>query len=396
MAVESMSDTVLFFVYSNRYSCADRIEGARQYADRVGWRIQVIERNNADSPLDVKGLVDFWKPVGIIAECGGGIPEISRKTVGRIPLVYLDEDPNGKKGRALYVNSNSAQVGEIAAKELLALDLPHYAFVGWRRRRFWSEARKAAFMDAVRLHGRDCAVFKCPQRVDDAFRRERLLSWIKALPKPCGVFAANDPVGEEVLTLAASAGLSVPDELAVIGVDDDQMICERTRPTLSSIKLDFGQGGYICAEMLDRRIHDPRFTSAAAMFGPSFVTRRQSTRRIAQTDRRVASAVEFIRLKACDGIGTPEVAREMGLSRRMAEIVFRRHAGRTIRDEIQFARMERVESLLLDPDRDISAIAAFCGWTSDSALRRLFRELHGGQSMREWRAAHCATRHRRM
>ena len=382
-----MSNTVLFFTYSNKYSCADRIGGARRYAEKVGWNIQVVERNNVDRPLDVEGLVDFWKPIGVIAECGGGIPEISRKTLGDLPLVYLDEDPDGAKGRSLYVNSDSKRVGEVAAKELLALELPHYAFAGWRRPRFWSEGRRIAFAAAMKLNGRDCDVFDCPPEADEAQRRKLMLEWIRGLPKPCGVFAANDPVGEEVLALAATAGIAVPDELAVIGVDDDPVICERTNPTLSSIRIDFVQGGYICAEMLDRRLRDPGFTSATAVFGPLYSTRRQSTRRSARTDWRVSNAVEFIRRNACDGIGTGEVAGVMGLSRRMAEIVFHKYEGRTIRDEILSVRMERVERLLRDPSRDVAAIASFCGWSSGSALRKLFKERHGGLSMREWRAS---------
>ena len=378
-------DTVLFFVYSNKYICSDRIEGARRYAEKVGWNIQVVESNNTGDVLDMKGLVDFWKPIGVIAECGGGLSESVHRTLERLPIVYLDEDPCRKNGKALYVNSDSSLVGEIAAKELLALNLPHYAFAGWFKPRFWSEERGKAFADAIKLNGCDCRVFAHPGRADGSHRQKLLRAWLKSLPKPCGIFAANDPVAEEILTIAASAGISVPEELSVIGVDDDHVICERTRPTLTSIKLDFVQGGYICAEMLHRRLRNPQFKSAEAKFGPVFVTRRQSTRRSAQTDRRVARAVEFIRLNACDGIGTTEVAREMGLSRRMAEIAFVRHVGHTIRDEILSARMERVERMLRDPGRDVAAIASFCGWSSGSALRRLFKKLHNGQTMREWR-----------
>ena len=380
-----MTDTVLFFVYSNKYICANRIEGARRYAEKVGWNIQVIERNNVDRPLDIRGIIDFWKPIGVIAECAGGIPEISRKTLGKIPLVYLDEDPNGGKGRGLYVNSNSPRVGEIAAKELLSLNLPNHAFVGWRQPRFWSEDRRRAFVAALKLHGHDCIVFGSPSRVSDVRRRELLRDWLKALPKPCGVFAVHDPVGEDILTLAALARISVPDELAVIGVDDDPLICERTNPSLSSIRLDFEQGGYICAELLDRRLKDSHFTSAAVKFEPVFVTRRQSTRGFAQTDRRVVKAIEFIRRSACDGICTNDVAAEMGLSRRMAESAFRRQRGHTIHNEINSVRMERVERLLRNPRQDISSIARLCGWSSESVLRKIFKDLHNGLSMREWR-----------
>jgi LacI family transcriptional regulator len=383
-----MADTVLFFVYSNKYICANRIEGARRYAERTGWNIQVIERNSTDNPLDIKGIVDFWKPIGVIAECGGGIPEISRRTLDGVPCVYLDENPAGEKGSALYVNSDSVRVGELAAKELLALNMPNYAFVGWKRPSFWSEDRRQSFMSALKLHGRGCIVFKCPPVLSELQRRESLAAWIRSLPKPCGVFAVHDPIGEEVLTLAASAGISVPDELAVIGVDDDPVICESTKPTLSSIMLDFEQGGYICAELLDRRLNDPQFVQAERKFGPVFVTRRQSTRHAALTDVRVAKAVEFIRRSACDGIGTQEVAKEMGLSRRMAELAFRRHAGRTIHEEIESARMERVERLLRNPRQGIAAIAGLCGWASGSVLRKMFKERHGGLSMREWRLTH--------
>lgn len=381
-----MAKTVLFFVYSNRYDCANRIDGARRYAEKVGWEIQVIERNNVDRRLEVKGIIDFWKPIGVIAECGGGIPEISRETLGRIPLVYFDEDSRGAKGRGLYVNSDSLRIGELAAKELLSLNLPNYAFVGWRRSRFWSEERRMAFASALKLHGYTPIIFSAPPKVSELRRRKMLAEWLKALPRPCGVFAANDALAEEICSMASSAGITVPDELAVIGVDDDSVICERTNPSLTSIRLDFEQGGYMCAELLDRKIHDPRFMQISLKFGPVLVARRGSTRRFAQTDRRVAKAVEYIRRNACEGVGTLEVAREMGLSRRMAEVLFRRHANRSIHEEIVTVRLERVKVLLSNLRQDISAIASLCGWSSESVLRKTFKERFG-VSMREWRTS---------
>ena len=383
-------NTVLFFVYSNKYICANRIEGARRYAERRGWNIQVVERNNVDRPLDIKGIIDFWKPIGIIAECAGGVPELSRQTVGRIPLVYLDEDPDGEKGRALYVNSDSQQVGEIAAKELLSLDLPHYAFVGWRKPRFWSEIRRKAFQSAVRLHGKECTVFECPPNATDAKRVKMLGAWLKALPKPCGIFAVHDPVAEEVLQQAAVLGLSIPEDIAVIGVDDDPIICERTIPPLTSIGLDFEQGGFLCAQLLDARIRNPDVKSARQTFGVTSVTRRLSTRRFRQSDRRVTKAIAYIRRTACEGVTVPMVAAVMGLQRRMAEIVFRRETGHSIHDEIVDVRLERVESLLRNPRQEITAIAQLCGWKSPAALRTAFFSRHG-QSMRAWRSGLSAS-----
>ena len=381
-----MTGTVLFFVYSNKCICANRIEGARRYAEKVGWSIQVVERNNVDRPLNIKGIIDFWKPIGIIAECAGGVPELSRQTVGKIPLVYLDEDPDGEKGRALYVNSDNRQVGEVAAKELLSIDLPHYAFVGWRKPRFWSEIRRKAFQTAVRLHGKDCAVFECPPNATEAKRVKMLGNWLKALPKPCGIFAVHDPVAEEVLQQAAVLGLSIPEDIAVIGVDDDPIICERTIPPLTSIGLDFEQGGFLCAQLLDARIRNPDVKSARQTFSVTTVARRLSTRRFRQSDRRVTKAITYIRRTACEGVTVPMVAAVMGLQRRMAEIVFRRETGHSIHDEIVDVRLERVENLLRNPRQEITAIAQLCGWKSSAALRTAFFSRHG-QSMRDWRAS---------
>jgi LacI family transcriptional regulator len=211
-----------------------------------------------------------------------------------------------------------------------------------------------------------------------------LAEWLKSLPRPCGIFAANDATAAEVCTMASSFGISIPDELAVIGVDDDPIICERTKPSLSSIRVDFEQGGYICAELLDRRIHDPHFTQASFTYGTVLVARRGSTRRMACMDRRVVKALEYIRKNACEGIGTTDVAAVMDVSRRMAEAIFRRKLNRSIHEEIVLARLERAKLLLCNPRHDISSIAGLCGWSSESVLRKTFKERFG-VSMREWR-----------
>lgn len=375
--------TILFFVYSNKYICANRIAGARRFAERRGWNVQVVERDSR--LLDVKGVIDFWKPIGIIAECAGGVPELSHETVGEIPLVYLDEDPDGEKGRALYVNSNNAQVGEAAAKELLSLDLPHYAFVGWQKPRFWSEIRRESFQSAIRLHGKACQVFVGPRKASEARWRAALGAWLKELPKPCGLFAVHDPVAEQVLQQAAVSGICVPNELAVVGVDDDPVICERTTPSLTSVGLDFERGGYLCAQLLDECIRNPDLTDVRLVFGVTSVVRRLSTRRFRLGDCRVNKAIVYIRRTACEGVTVPMVAAVMGLRRRMAEIVFRRVTGHSIHEEILMVRLEHVENLLRNPRQEIIPIAQLCGWKSPAALRAAF-QAHYGKSMRAWRA----------
>lgn len=375
-------ETVLFFVYSTRHICQNRIDGARRYADGHGWRIQVIERNNR--PIDVKGVIDFWKPVGIIAECAGGVPEVSHETVGDIPLVFMDEDPNGDKGHGLYVNVNSTRIGEIAAREMLSIGFPCYAFVGWQKRRYWSEERRIAFERIISAHGKECVSFTTP--ISGAPRRKHLQKWLKTLPKPCGIFAVHDPVAEELLELASIEGISVPDEISVIGVDDDPIICERTSPKLTSIHTDFNAGGYLCAELLGRAISDSHLKSMRLRYEPMYVAHRMSTCRMPGASPRVRKALEFIRGNADDtDLDVSAVIAGMGCSRRLAELRFREETGRSIYSEILAARLERVENMLRNPLQKIESIAAKCGWSSESALRNVFKRYHDGLSMSEWR-----------
>jgi len=377
-----MSSTVLFLI--DRASGADRVAGARRFAAKRGWDVQVVERTGPR--MDVKGVVDFWKPIGVVADCGGFFPDVSRKTVGRVPLVYMDEDPDGGKGKGLYVVADSPRIGDLAARELLSLDLDHYAFVPWRHPRYWSEARRDAFARAIRLHGRDCSVFFCPS-ADAGRRRKALVAWMRDLPKPCGIFAAHDPVAEEVLSVAAFLGLSVPEEIAVIGVDDDPRICDHSSPPLTSIRLDFDETGYVCAELLAEKIDNPSLDHVVRTYEPVCVVRRLSTRRLGKSDPRVTRALQHIRRNACvpNGADVDAVAAAMGLKRRMAENVFRAQTGRSIHDEVVAVRMEHVERLLSSPRQNIGAIAHLCGWASESVLRKAFKEHHDGLSMREWR-----------
>ncbi len=195
----------------------------------------------------------------------------------------------------------------------------------------------------------------------------------------------HDPVAEAVLQEASVQGIRVPEDLAVVGVDDDPIICERTSPSLTSIGLDFEQGGFRCAQLLDERLKNPEVEDVRLTYGVTSVTRRVSTRRFQQSDQRVVKAITYIRRTACEGVTVPMVAAVMGLQRRMAEIVFRRVTGHSIHDEILMVRLEQVENLLRNPRQEIIPIAQLCGWKSPAALRAAF-QAHYGKSMRAWRA----------
>ena len=326
--------TILFFSSASRHSCRKRVAGVQRYFSDSDVQIQIIEGNY--QKIDVPRLLDFWKPVGCIAECGSDRNNFSPATFGDIPTVYLDKDPAKTDGIRFSVNADLVGSATLAAKELLALNLPNYAFVGFRKPLFWSVAREKAFTESIRLNGATCHVFG--ERCETDIRRlGALRKWLRELPKPCGLFAAFDGTAEEVLAACQQERIVVPDDIAVLGVDNNEEVCEQTKPTLSSICPDFEKAGFLCGELLDLQLQDPKAKAQSRTFGLLGVVRRRSTKLFSRTDPKVTDALEFIRLHACERIRVDDVAAVMACSKRTAEIRFSRLVKHTIADEIRMS-----------------------------------------------------------
>lgn len=373
--------TVLFFISSTRHTCTNRLEGILRYARTRDWHLQVVER--AFHKVNVRQQLDFWRPIGVIAECGCGADELTASAFGDLPVVYFDADRESR-GSGHYVGSDSMAVAKLAAERLLALGLKNYAYVGFWIPTFWVRERRDAFVAAIAKSGHGCHVFDTEREWLPHVRQTELAEWVRSLPRPCGIFAANDYVGEELLNICAQLGLSVPDDIAVLGVDNDEGICENTVPTLSSIAPDFAEGGHLAAELLGKVIANPRLRPTVIQFPVTRVVTRQSTRRMVCDRRRIAEAVEMIRKKACEGISVPDVVSFIGEPRRTAEMHFREATGRSIHEEIDEVRFAKVFELLKNPRQFVTAIPVLCGFATGVALRKAFR-LRTGMSMSDWR-----------
>lgn len=226
-----------------------------------------------------------------------------------------------------------------------------------------------------------CGGRHSPQNV--AWQKE-LRRWISQLPKPCGIFAANDIIAVEVLTAAVQAGFDVPREIAVCGVDNFVPICEHATPTLTSVQPDFLLAGELAARTLDEISGEKRSRTIRLTFGPANIVRRASTRTARRYDPEVTAALELIRRHACEGMSSADVVKTFRCSRRMAEIRFRQVVGHSILDEIQAIRLENAKRLLSCSEMDIGAIANFCGFKAANALWKFFRQ-ETGMSPMKWR-----------
>lgn len=374
--------TVLFIVSATRFSCRKRLNGAFRFFKGTNYRLQVIERRYKKIPI--KKILDFWKPVGCIAECGSGADELKQSAFGKVPVVYLDLKPSASKFVKYSVRSDSRLPGELAARELLKLGVENFGFVGFTKRYYWSVEREKAFAEAIKMNGKNFWSFRSHSSDDNLKRIAELRRWISEIPKPCAIFTAMDPISEEVLGVCGDLKLSVPREVMVLGVDNDEEICENTKPTLSSIGQDFDQAGYLAAELLVARLANPRLKRQERIFGTSGIIHRQSTCNYRRRDARVLKALELIRKKSCDGLSVGEVVAFMGCSTRLAELRYLEVTGRTIKQAIGLTRIEHAKLLLQEGREKVSRIAALCGYGDVSSLRKAFQKATG-KTLREWK-----------
>ena len=254
--------------------------------------------------------------------------------------------------------------------------------------RYWSVERARHFRDIIRLNGGTCAEFSARGKSSPLAWNRDLRRWLRDLPRPCGIFAANDEVSNLVRGVCAAEGLKIPDEIAIVGVDNDESVCMSVRPNLSSVLADNEQMGFLAAHLLAEQFRQPNLRPTSRVVPPLMVIRRDSTRRHTCTDSRVSKAIDLIREKACDGLRARDVLRVLDGARRTAEMHFREATGRSVLEEIQRVRLERACELLTDRSRPIKVVANLCGYASESAFRKVYRAQFG-TSPRQTQATDC-------
>ena len=347
-----------------------KLAGAQKAAHEAGVALQLIESAAVDE-LRVRRLLDFWNPDACIVESGDDVQYCPVDAFGDTPTVFIDRDPATLPDSAKSVNIDSGAVGAAAARELMALGLSHFACLPVSKNVFWAAERTAAFLDALELNGRSCDVFRSQSRNMTA----AISRWLTALPRPCGIFAATDRLGAVLLPLIAKIGATAPGDFAVVGVDNDEAICEHTSPTLSSVMPDFHLAGRLAV----RSLCTPR-SPARMLFGIVGLVRRASSFRRNTAIPGLGAAIDAIRTRACDGISARDVAATMGVSRRLAEMRFKAGTGKTILKAIHERRLEMAKELVSHSENPLEAIPGMTGWKSASSFRERFRAAFG-QSM---------------
>lgn len=404
-----MKSKVLFLFTAGRTEVGEeKLAGARRHADALGWNLVPLVPEGGISAAFVRSAVSRLHPAGCIVDCSGGYKVPPRRLFGALPVVYLDV-PAGIRGAAAgrTVSVDDAAVALAAFRELTAGRPVAVAAVEAKGLPPWSRIRARAFLAAASEKRLPCRVFHARRDETEPARDARLSAWLSALPRPCGVFAANDTTGSEVTAACRALRLHVPREISLVGVDNIEARSNAPEAPFTSIRLDFERMGYVAAKMLgeemvkrhgtnvtgrtpetDSASHasqlSPKSHSPVASVGPLMGVRRKSTSGRGRHEPRIAEAVAMIRREACSGLTAESLMKRFPFSRRLFEMRFREATGHSILDAILHVRLEKALTLLSETDTAIGAIYAYCGFESNRALDYLFRSRFK-TSMREWR-----------
>ena len=375
-----MKPIVLFFQSTWSKSWRDKLTGAFEYADKTGWHIQVVEAGTTTS--SVRDVLRKWNPIGCMVDRGLQNSRPPLRVFGKIPVVFLDQYPKMARTCTYLTHDSKASV-TLAMDELIRIGLPRLAFIPWSKPRFWNMERNEAFGEYASRKRIEHFILTPGNDLDRQ---------LTELPKPCGVICANDMIAQKMMPEAMRAGIAIPDELAVIGIDNDELICEHTNPPLSSVYPSFVDAGYRLAEMLHERIRNPKAKHIHASYGPKTLILRESSRWMPNMDDRTRDALDFIRKNFADpDLTVGQVVKVMGCSRSMVDLLFRKSSGGSILDEIQNVRLENAYRLLRNPQQKIDSIPTLCGYRSEPFFKRLFKK-NTGLTMREWRKQNATSR----
>ncbi len=347
------------------------LKGIVQYADRNGSWLFVPRQDAGAGRLwdsDIDGLVLRSERAGAL------LSEIPQT----LPVILIG--PDGGHSESIRIVCHNSKIGETAGRHLLSLGFTRFACYGIEGQA-WSAQRLEGFNRAVRTPRTDSSVYVFLRQAGALGFSEELsqtAAWIRSLPKPIGILACNDDLGLELLEACKAAQVNVPEEVAIVGVDNDLSKCELGSPALSSIELNTNRAGYSAAALLHQWMRqEPADFSEPVRVEPVRVVERQSTQIAAVPDEIVIRAMDYIRSQADRLIQVRNVADSVFISRRELERRFKKYLNHSIHQEIKIARVDFICRLLLETSDTISEIAARLGFSDAAHIGRYFKDIKG-------------------
>jgi LacI family transcriptional regulator len=381
---------VALLIESSRGYGRGLLHGIADYIRVHGpWSVHLQRHHLYDKPPPwLRG----WHGDGVIARVENSHTADALRRLG-VPFIDL----RGRIRRAYMpsILSDDAAGARLAAEHLLERGFQHYAYCGYVGTSY-SDNRSRAFELVIKKAGFPCAIYQPPARLRGLgpdrteelglVYEEAVGRWLKGLPRPIGIMACNDVRAHQVINACRDLGIAVPDAIAVVGVDNDDVICDLCDPPLSSVVPNTRRIGFEAAALLERMMSGGAVSAGPIVVPPVGIITRRSTEVLALQDQDLAGAVRYIRDHACAGITVKDVLSKVALSSSSLERLFQKVLGRTPKAEIIRVRLDHVKRLLAEPGLPLKEIATKTGFRHPEYLCAIFRQ-RLGQTPGEYRAS---------
>lgn len=366
-------NNVLIIVDTSRNTGRELLVGVEKYISAfTDWQVHTLSPDYLTDDFDNK--INQWDLNNY-----DGFFICNAKNISR--FINLDKPkvihytPDENLNCPSRIITNSSKIGTIAAEYYIRLGFKNFAFCGFKNIK-WSNQRFVSYRERLNKFG----IYNIEKYSDtpslNSDNQARLDEWIMGLEKPIAVFGCNDDRAIYVLQACKRCGINVPEQVAVLGVDNDPLICNLSAPPLSSIKLDFEKAGYQAAKQLDM-LMKKSVDAKIITVDPNNVITRRSSDILAVNDEDLAAAIIFIRENYKKSIGVGDVVNATGISRRELEYRFRQHLKMSIKQQIDLQRAEYIKTMLANSSEPIYKIAEKLKFTDPQHFSRYFKNLAG-------------------
>jgi LacI family transcriptional regulator len=342
-------------------------QGVVDYARQAGWMLDARAQHQRQLPPG-------WQADGVLTFVGS--EDLFGKEIRASGLPIVNMSPWGQKYRVPSVQLDNRKAGALAAEHFIGRGITQLAMVQFSPTSLTSRARREGFESATTSAGRTFHALIGPDEEETGATKGQMLQWLgeslAKLPRPCGVFTEGDLWAVEIIYLCPQLSLRVPEDIAVVGIDNDPMVVDVAPVPVSSVDNNLHGLGLQAAALLDKLMSGERAPVEPILVQPRGVVQRRSTNVIAVSNEDVATAMAFIHSHFREPITVGDVARESNISRRRLQDLFLQHVGRTISEEILRSRLDLAKRLLFESPMKIGQIAERCGLGSGVQMAKVF------------------------
>ncbi len=363
---------IILFIEKSRAYGRGLIEGIFSYSRQHGpWSFYTGEDKNFIQLPDLKD----WKADGAVVRELSNMQKVINLDIPAVICVDVT------KGISPYpfLSTDQQSIAQLAAQYFMDLKFRNYAYSGYSDL-WWARERESCFSQLLKSKGFQVHVHQqhpAKGKRTWSLLQEKMITWLKSLPKPVAIMACNDDHARYIIEACKIAELYVPEQVAVLGVDNDTMVCDLSQPPISSVSLDTRTAGYKVAELLDKLMNGEAMNNQLITVKATHIVSRQSTNILAVKDNVVVEAVRFIRQNANMPIQVDDIANAACVSRSTLERRFKNELGHSILKEIRCIRAQHIAQLLIETNMTVAEIADTLNYISYEHIGRYFRREMG-------------------